>query len=636
MISIEVVIVSALVLALPGLLVGWMCGLRGWVHLALAPLLSIAMAGVSGPLLHLMGVPFAWWSYALAVLVFSLLARLVSGRLRSADGPRFGFDRGDLVVAAGVAVGAVIGILPVALAMHGTVVALPQSWDSPVHANLIAYIARTGVGDWSAVSYLTAGAPQSFYPVGLHSLEAIVVQMMGIPSTWAYNTFILLTPLQLSIAAAAAGRVLAPRTKVAATVAAVAAVIPTFSLYYLLLTQPYAWTVACCAAVLALFLSGTADRTRGWTVALCLSMAGLIALQPSAVAGFGVLVIAWLLLGAVPIREKVSAVVMLAVAGIAAVVLCIPELRVGLRAVAGVAAFNNKLHLPLNQVLAAPIGYGGAHSPQVLVGLAVLVSIVIVLVAGRTSRWLVLAYFAFVGLYLVAHLWQTRIGRMLTGLWYNDPARLVMLFAVTGSLIVAMAVTILSERIATMRSPVAAQRLRVVGAVGLAALTVASAVLYIPRNRGPVQRAYGNGPSLTFAQRDVLERLPQWVGPGQRVLNDPWQGSVWMYVYSGVMPIQGHYGDGSTPQADLVLRHYDELDTNPKVAKAIVDMRVCAVYVGTGSVIPKGWIWSGMDKLDATPSLRLAYSDPQSKVYLLQGPLARQAHCGAGQQSSAG
>lgn len=636
MISIEVVTVSVLVLALPGLLVGWACGLRGWVHLAIAPLLSIAMAGVSGPLLHLAHVPFAWWSYTLSVLVFTVLARLIAGRLRRAEGPRFGWDRGELLVAAGVAVGGVIGILPVALAMGGTVVALPQSWDSPVHANLIAYIARTGVGDWSAVSYLTAGAPQSFYPVGLHSLEALVVQMMGIPSTWVYNAFILLTPLQLSLAAAAAGRVLAPRTRVAATVAAVAVVVPTFALSFLLLTQPYAWTVACCAAVLAVFLSGTSDRSRGWVVALCLSVAGLIALQPSAVAGFAVLVVAWLLLGAVPLREKVSAAVMLAIAVVGAVVLCIPELSVGLRAVAGVAAFDNKLHMPLDQVLAAPIGYGGAHSPQVLVAVAVLVSIVVVLVAGRTSRWLVLAYFAFVGLYLVAHLWQTPIGRKLTGLWYNDPARLTMLFSVTGSLIVAMAVAILSQRISAMRSPVLAQRVRVVGALGLVALTVAAAVLYVPRNRGPVQRAYGNGPSLTFAQRDVLEKLPEWVGPGQRVLNDPWQGSVWMYVYSGVMPIQGHYGDGSTPIADLVLRHYDELDTNAKVDKAIVDLRVCAVYVGTGSVVPKGWTWTGMDKLDSTPSLRLAYSDSQSKVYVLQGPLARQAHCGPGQPSSAG
>ncbi|HET7399938.1 MAG TPA: DUF6541 family protein [Intrasporangium sp.] len=631
MTGVVLVTVGALVLYGPGLVVGRLLRLRGLPWFALAPVITIAVAGISGPLMHLAGVPFEPWSMLAAVLLFAGLAALVGRRGGHPAGRAPRWTRRDLVVLGCVAFGGVVGALPVARAMGWAIDALSQSWDSPVHANLISYIAGTGTGDWSVTQDLTLGARPAFYPVGLHLVEAMVVDVTGRPAAWVYNAFLLLTPVQLSLSAAAVGTMIAPRRAMTAGVAAVAVVIPTFSLYFLLLTQPYSWTVALTGAVLAAFLQTTSAPSLARYAALALAIAGLFALQPSGVAGFAVLAGAWLLAARVPLQTRVRVAVRLAAAGLAAVLACLPELWAGSRSVAGVAGFDNKLSFPLRDVLAGPLLYGVYSQPQWMVAIAVAVAALVVLLLRRSAWWLLLAHLVFVVLYLVAHLLPTRLGHLLTGLWYNDPARLVMLFSLTGTLLVAVAATEVADRLGRVRSPVLARRLPQALVAGLAVLAVVAATVYVPRNTQPVDRAFGNGPSLTYAQRDVLERLPQWLGPGQRLLNDPWHGSVWAYVYSGVLPVQSHYGDGSTPAADLVLRHFDELDTRPDVAQAVVEQRICAVYVGTGSVVPKNWTWTGMDRLDAVRSLRLAYSDGSSRVYLLQGPLAQRAHCGPGQ-----
>jgi hypothetical protein len=262
-----------------------------------------------------------------------------------------------------------------------------------------------------------------------------------------------------------------------------------------------------------------------------------------------------------------------------------------------------------------------------IVAVAVACGFVLALLRPRL-RWVAVAHLAIVGLFIVAHLLRSRVGNLLTGVWYNDPSRLQMLFGVTGALLVGIAVTALLDVAKRLSAPRLAWLAEAAVIVGLLALTMVTALRYVPRNEEPVAAAYGNGPSLTSQQEAVLDELPRWVGPGQHVLNDPWQGSVWMYAYSGVRPLVGRYGDPSAPASDLLLRNFQELDSNPAVQAAVIRQRVCAVYVGTGSVVPKDWQWPALSDLDAMPDLRRVHQDPQSRVYVLQGPLAAQARCG--------
>lgn len=71
--SVLTVACMLLVVVLPGLAVGLAAGLRGWVLAGCAPLLSYGVAGLSGPWLDGLGIPYDPWSLALATGLFAVL-----------------------------------------------------------------------------------------------------------------------------------------------------------------------------------------------------------------------------------------------------------------------------------------------------------------------------------------------------------------------------------------------------------------------------------------------------------------------------------------------------------------------------------------------------------------------------------
>ena len=127
----------------------------------------------------------------------------------------------------------------------------------------------------------------------------------------------------------------------------------------------------------------------------------------------------------------------------------------------------------------------------------------------------------------------------------------------------------------------------------------------------------------------MLETVAPLFGPDEFVVVDPWQGGVWMYSLTGVRAIQGNYGDPDTHDAEVLLRRLDDVATDPRVQRIVVEHQVCGVYVGDGSVVPKDWTWSGFEGLaeGRNPAFRQVYADPDSQVYLLTGELAREAGC---------
>lgn len=632
---------SALVLYGPGLVLGRILRLRGLVWVALAPALTIGIAGVSGPWLRVAGVPYTPLTFALVVAVFAVGAY---GLRHVTHDPASGSTRpwltrpttSELLVTGGLLTAVVAGVLPLADGMDWRIDAISQSWDSPVHANLIAYLAQERVGDWTVTTNLQADSASFFYPVGLHVVEAQVVTLTGAYSSWVYNAFVLLTPAQLALGAAAVARAVLPGRPLAPAVAAIMSVLPLNGLFLLVLTQPYAWTVACVGAVMAAFLHAAEAPVPTRIAVVALGVAGLLSLQPSGVVGLGVLVLAWAIAGPAPLRSRARVIVRLGAAGAAVMAACLPVLLAGSQSAAGVAGFDNGLDYDMADILARPAVWGFANDPQWPMALAVGAGVAVALIR-RTSWWLVLAGVGFLALYLTAHLVETPLGNLFTGFWFNDPARLEMLYALTVSVVVGVGAAVVVDLVRD-RAPARFRRPGVVAVVVVMVVVgVAMALQAVPRNARPIAVSYGDGPSLTHEQRDVLARLPEWVGDGERVVNDPWHGSVFAFAYSGVLPLVGRYGDpvmGS--DADLILRHFDELETNSDVREAIVRQRACAVYIGDGSVVPKDWTWSGLDELEDLENLDKVYSDDQSQVYVLDGDLAERARCGADAQEAAG
>ena len=79
------VIIAVLVIAVPGLLVGFAAGLRGWRLAGMAPLFSYAVGGLTGPWAAALGLSFSVWTYLAGTALFAGVAcglRILTRRLR--------------------------------------------------------------------------------------------------------------------------------------------------------------------------------------------------------------------------------------------------------------------------------------------------------------------------------------------------------------------------------------------------------------------------------------------------------------------------------------------------------------------------------------------------------------------------
>ena len=147
----------------------------------------------------------------------------------------------------------------------------------------------------------------------------------------------------------------------------------------------------------------------------------------------------------------------------------------------------------------------------------------------------------------------------------------------------------------------AAGSLAVVVVAALAAVALSSAQRAVPR----VGAAYADrvvGPDAA-AVMTALAAAP--LPPGGRVLNDPLDGSPWLYALTGTMPMFTHYEDyDPTGDAALLLAGLNEVDDDPGVRAALERMRVCYVYAGDALVSASKQRPAGFEDLDDVAALR--------------------------------
>jgi hypothetical protein len=190
--DVGLILLYVLVLALPGAVVALAGGLRGWPLAVSAPLLSYAVAGLSGPWASALGIR---WSVGVllggtavlaggAALVQPVVDRMStraagriwpSGRRRSV-GRTANWTRGaDGALAVAVVAATAFGAA-VILGGLRRLTAIPQDWDAVFHANGIRWIADTGDAGLFGMSLVNWYEPGTaiFYPNAYHLLGATV------------------------------------------------------------------------------------------------------------------------------------------------------------------------------------------------------------------------------------------------------------------------------------------------------------------------------------------------------------------------------------------------------------------------------------------------------------------------------
>lgn len=628
---------------LPGLVFGAAIRLRGWTLAAAAPLLTFGIVGVGVPILGRFGIRWdlvdvALWTLVVSALGFGVSALVLRYTARrhadwaeqdaEADRPPRSL-REHLLMAGGVAAGSLIGIVTFLRGAHG-LDKIQQGWDAPFHGNLVRWIAEHGDARPSTVGTIANLPDQKdyFYPDTYHALLALVFDKAGLGMMPTLNMAALCVILCVPIGVAAMCHVWRMPPLAVAAAAAASATFTNFPYDSLWRGPlwPYVAGVALIPAMLALARFLLEPRGIAGPLAIGVGVAGLIGLHTSV--AFVVVVYFLLILFAVLFKaERIdwrrSRASLIATIGLA-VVFGLPLALPSLYNAGGVTSAYWSSEATVSGGLGETLTFSPmAAFPQWWVGVPAIIG-VFLLVKHRRMLWMVAAYVVFGGLFAATVSLETPLIHTLTGIFYNDHWRVGALVPLAGAVafgeFIDTAARWIGAKLGTRLPNVRPATLTVVGVVALAVvLGGLSRGGYIGRNAARLQINYGQT-TVPDAERAAFGWLAGHVQPGERVMNDVADGSVWMYALAGVQPVEWtFYGSAPGTKAAFLSIFLNDIDKYPKVRDDLTDLRVRYVFVGNGRVTKTTPNSVGLKRLDTTPGFKLVFKNAGASIYEIEG-----------------
>jgi len=632
------VAVLALVLLIPGLVVGAAGGLRGWLLVGGAPVLTYGVVALTStafdgflpdwsPLTLGLGTAVL---AAVVLLVRLAASRVLTGFQDDVEMPSRWDWRHHVGVTAGIATAGVVGL---GMAYRGTrhFGGIHQFWDAMFHVNAVRYIADSGQAAPGALRAIASpDFADYFYPDAYHVLVATARQITGAPIEQLVNLHAGLFGAVLGLVIAALVRVVNGRPALAAASAFVCGGISSFpaGLLYFGPLWPFGTAVTMIPSFLVLFVAAVRSRRLPLLVATALGAIGLSAVHPSAALSAGVfgglfLVFRWVAARRVPLREIGA----LAIVGVLAAGFVVPQY---------LAATKTAAALPVSwPVFATPGAAVGklvfldnvTNLPQwwlvvpMLIGIASLRKL-------RELHWLAAAGGVFTLLFMTAAAYKSTFAISITQPWWNDAWRFAALVAIAQAVLIGHGLVAIRDWLIGLR-PVLAPRplVRVAALVVLLAVVAAGADgLYWRSNSDRVLEAYSDGPTVNGNERIAMAELPGLVPAGSVVMNDPLDGSPWMWALDGVRPVYGHAlilpADANTvgPERMSLYLRFNRIDTDPAIRALVTRLDIQYVYTGDGFAA-SGVRAPGLRDLGGVRSLELVYSNDNAKIYRVRrGP----------------
>lgn len=621
----------------PGLLIAVAAGLRGWPLAAATPLCTFGLVGVAGPALPLLGVR---WSPSVLVLCTLVVAGgLAAVRFAAARGrPRVPATTtpwrpvDHVAVAGAVLVSGVVGLLVMDAGTNGFT-AIPQFWDTAFHANAIRYIADTGLSSPSALGALSGADGAFYYPNAFHLVAATLVMLTGVPVTAALEILVALSPGLFALGVAALVRIVSGRPSVAVAAALVACAFSGFPYDLAGVLLPYVMALALLPAFLALWsdlLSPVGPARIERATLLGLATVGLVALHPTSVIAAAVLCAAHLVQQWTQRRPTGQDAAVLGAGALATLLLGAPLLIASAAAATG-ETFDWPVAMPSATAVGELVTFAHGHErPQWwLAGIVALG--LLGLRRHPELRWLVAGAVVFAAIFVMAASYEGRWVELLTRPWWNDRWRLVALWVVCVAPLAGAGIVVLRDvaldvlRRLRLPDTVGDARGRLVPAALLAALLLAvtglSDGLYRERNAERIAEAFADGTAGDYSESDALTALATLVGPDARVMNDPYDGSPFMYALAGVRPVfpqplhQQLDVPGLSPDRALLYYSFRDIDTDPAVRDVVRQMNITHTIVSTELVYEAPRNAPGMVDLDLVDSLQLVHRTATTAVY---------------------
>jgi hypothetical protein len=313
--------------------------------------------------------------------------------------------------------------------------------------------------------------------------------------------------------------------------------------------------------------------------------------------------------------------------------LVLPHLAASLSAADSVAGFTWQQNRRSAYALGEVISFSTLHQyPQFWLFVFLIVGLIGFRSLGQL-RWVPAAAAIFGALYILSAAYDTRWAHTLTSVWWNDKWRLAAIATMALLPIVAHGLSRTLDLVVARFVLPASRAITGQARPALAAATsfvVVFAVFFQVTNGGYAQRNiartapnYSLGATVSAAELQAFRVLDRLVQPGERVMNDRFDGSGWVYALIGIRPVAAHFGLGGIGNApELLARKFDSYDTSPKVRAAVERLNVHWVMVSPGFVRSWKERQRGLDELEQVDALELVYEEAGVRIYKLARPAA--------------
>lgn len=637
------------VLMLPGAAVAWASKVRGFALVAIAPPITvslIALAAVGAPIV---GLSWSWLPVVLltgavggVALVLSHLLVRQHGRTTTPGG----WKAGVVYLLATVIGGFLIGRRIVAAV--GTPESFSQTFDNVFHLNAVRYIQDSGSGSSMSLSTFTGG---TFYPAAWHDVVALIATMAGAEIPVAVNVVNLVVgalvwPLGcIYLVHTVVGRRVAG-TITAAILAAAFGAFPLLLIDFGVLYPNFLGNallpVALALGLQVLGLSHDSSRSRvidGMLLATVL--AGVALAHPSsAMACFAFIVApaayAWAKASARLARRRpvpwLPLAGMLAALAAAVLALVVAWKQVRPPEVASTWSPIETTGRAIGEVFTS----SAIGRPVSWAVMALALTGIVTLIVQRSRLWLVGMYGVAAMLFVVvASFARGELRTFITGVWYNDPARLASLLpsatlplATIGAIVlwdkwVCPALSRVSARIGASgaaqggSAPLACRLVGGMAVVGLLTFSTQQAnVREAVAAAVPGYQISNSSPLITTDELALIHRLPQEVPEGAIIAGNPWNGSALAYALAGRNVLQAHMNGVPPDGANQVFDSLNDAEMDPSLCPIVERLNVEYVLdFGHSEVHGGDHGYRGLDDLVAEGVATLVDSEGQAALY---------------------
>lgn len=598
----------AVVLAFgPGYAMGWALRVPARLRVFYAPLLTFALVAVSAIVLGKTGVPWSLFSFVsvAAVLVAAAagLMWLVGRRwpaLASASWP------GNDVPVAWPVVGAVLGgflVLHMTEDMVYGPEAFSQSLDNSFHMNAIRWIQEHGDASSLTLGAVSAADQQpTFYPAGWHDFVSLIYSTTGTSIATATIVTVLLTASFVWPCSLVAFSLSIPKLRRLQALA-IPAIIGGFAAFPgLLLRWGVLFPNLLGYALLPTFVALMAHLVqallrREFSVLLSLGLsalvgiAGLALVHPNAVVSAVVFALPMLLAGVVQVsRSHELALRQKWVGSLLLVGVSIGCVGAWLVLRPGASASNTwEPMLTEGEALYQFLFLGlenanqlrDTFNPSYLAGFLALWGAGYLLYKHR-NLWLIASWVLIGYLWIIAATVPRGDFRLLmVGPWYTDHFRLAALVVFPSVILAGIGLGGFVEGLLTWVARRAPRPARLkVATVGMGVAMVLVLVVAGLSSRVPsvqettlaVSREYRLTPTSVVLNQDemnVINEIPKIVPKGDVIVNNPWDGSAYIYALADRHLTGYHFEFETSPKYSAIMHNLKNARTNPEVCREV-------------------------------------------------------------------